>query len=171
MGRPGGHLATPGAGSRAPTLRRDPVRASPGTCGGQGGTLQRPPPAHEWGTRGVAAVMVGYPASPSLVGVTVVGPSLAGHGVVLVAVPELAQVGGVRLGRAGAAAAAETGEWRHHLHPLGRQRALDGLAELRAPRFHQWVSREPPNPSDTAPLWLLTSLRDTMPTRRPMLVT
>lgn len=45
---------------------------------------------------------------------------LAGHVVVLVAVPELAQGGGVGLGGAGGAVA-EAGERRAHLHPLARQ--------------------------------------------------
>lgn len=54
--------------------------------------------------------------------VIIVAPrtSLAGHVVVLVAVPELAQGGGVGLGGAGGAVA-EAGEWRAHLHPLARQ--------------------------------------------------
>lgn len=46
--------------------------------------------------------------------------SLAGHVVVLVAIPELVQGGGVSLGGAGSAVT-EAGERRAHLHPLARQ--------------------------------------------------
>lgn len=141
---------------RVPTPTPSPVRvgtgrASPGTCRG--------------------------PVSLALGGVVIFvvapGTGLAGHRVVLVAVPELAQGGGVGLAGAGGAVA-EAGERRAHFHPLGCQRALDGLAQLRAPRTRGRAAPGAPlraPPTTPTPPASLTSLRDTMPTRRPMLVT
>lgn len=84
--------------------------ASPGTCqgalvasGDMGGWISR-----------VSLALGGV--------VIIVAPrtSLTGHVVVLVAVPELVQGGGVGLSGAGGAVA-EAGERRAHLHPLACQ--------------------------------------------------